>query len=1034
MDLLIDAQSFQGVGMRRGIGRYSRELVAGIVRVRPDWRIRLVMSDHLDDLDAPDGVEVLRYTPPVPLTQPDGPTLDLLRLHFADWVRWHKPDAVLVLSAFEGSGVPLRFAGAAPPSLLVFYDLIPLLFAAEYNYGLARYWRDYARQLRQLLGFDAVLALSETSRQDVLALVPCRGEVINISGAVGTDFRPEEAAAAGRRVADLFARAGLPGAAAGGFLLYVGGGDFRKNLGRLVEAVALLPEATRDAHPLVIAGDAPPHVRVPLMAKAAELGVARHVHMTGYVTEQELIALYQTCRLLVFPSLYEGLGLPLLEAMACGADIASSDASSMPEFAGPGTVFFDATKPESMAAGVYRALQMPGRQGQAEKRAFSAAFSWDETAGTACRAVEAAVGGKRAPELTPLTAWCRDFGAAARVECLDELSAAVSGPRGDRLVLVQLPGDAPTPAALAARVRVFAPAELDRLEDAETVGVHVYEAETHRRLAEIAALLVRRPGVLIVTREIAESTVLDDPRVRSGLLAADRVFVRGFRPGEPLPARFRHVPNAGPLPAPADFEQALATAAATGAGPGRRWRNAAVAALIQYPVVPQMFLGDWARMRAGVMVPARTPAPAYDPKEGRIVSNVPQKLLDLVGRPGKQLWLGGNPPFDFDSLELYSCTNFRAPAELHQKFDVVWCYEVPLSNLRTDQHLLALDEMIRFIGAKGTLVLRIIMEMSGIPVKNILGRRPGLTARITHEEEDAAGLLICVVELERADIGCYRPAPWTIGVLTQNTRKENVVALLQSVREQDPAGEHEIIICGPEDPEYAFARPRYLPQTYSAALPEISRKKNDIAKAATRPNLLIVHDRYRLDDGFFQGFQRYGYDFDFLTVPQRFESGDEFPSYCHMSEETLRMTPPRAAADLNALRFTPYINGGLMIFKTHTLRRLPLNELCFWNQAEDVELTVTMMRHGIAPRYNPYSSATTLGVDKSVLRSFLPAADLPPVPPPGPLADRRAAPAVAGRPARSFARAAALGLGVLGILAGLAVACRQAALWFGESR
>ena len=1031
MDLLIDAQSFQGVGKRRGIGRYSRELVAGVARVRPGWRVRVVMSDHLEELDAPEGVEVLRYTPPVPLMHCDSPTVDLLRLHFADWIRAQRPDAVLVLSAFEGGGIPLRFVGDAPPSLIVFYDLIPLLFPAEYYWGQTGHWRDYSRQLRQLMTFDAVLAISESSRADVRQFVPCRGEVLNIRGAVGTDFCPAVADTARGRVERLFERAGLPAAATRGFLLYVGGGDFRKNLEGLVEALALLPEATRDAHPLVIAGEMHAHFRTPLLRKAAAFGVSRHVLLTGFVSEQELVALYQACRLLVFPSLYEGLGLPVLEAVACGTDVASSDASSLPEFAGPGTVFFDAGRADDMAAGIFRALNRPERGDVAAKLAFAAGFTWDASAEAACRAAEAAVARPRPPAPPALVAWCREFTAAATAEGLAEFCAALGGPDAGRTVLVRLPGDGPTPAALSSRVRVFEPLELDRLEDAEPVGLHVYEADTPDRYAALAALLVRRPGVLILSLELARSEALDVPRHRSGLLVADRVLVRGLPPGEPLPPRFKYVPRAGPLePGPA-FAAALAEAAAAGGGL-RPWRNAAVAALLQYPDAPSSLVSDWVKLRGGRLAPARTPAPGFNPKEGRFMANVPQKLLDLVGQSRKHLWVGCNPPFDFDSLGLYACSNFRATAEMHQQYDVVWCYEEPLNRLGPDQHLLALDELIRFVGAKGTLVLRFHMGQCGVAVKNFLGRRPGLTARITHEEEDAAAMLICVVEIERADIELYRPAPWTIGVLTQNTRKASVVALLKSVRDQDPAGEHEVIICGPEDPDYAFAAPRYLPQNYSPTLPEICRKKNDIARAATRPNLLIVHDRYRLDDRFFEGFARYGYDFDFLTVPQHFESGEEYPSYCHLSEESLRVTAPHAATNLNNLRLTPFINGGLMVVKTHLLRKLPLNELCFWNQAEDIELTVTMMRHCIAPRFNPYSSATTINVDKTIMWAFLqgkgfPAPEVASVP----LAVAAGPPPAAPARRRPVARAALFGLLGLGVFV---AAAWQVAVWYGDAR
>ena len=372
---------------------------------------------------------------------------------------------------------------------------------------------------------------------------------------------------------------------------------------------------------------------------------------------------------------------------------------------------------------------------------------------------------------------------------------------------------------------------------------------------------------------------------------------------------------------------------------------------------------------------------------------VPEPLLDLVRAGGRHLWVGDHPPFPADAVALFGCTNLRAAAGLHQAYDTVWCYETPLVGWEANRYLLVIDELVRFVGAAGTLVLRYGAQHGVIPVKLTLGRRLGLTARVTHEETDPVGVVTTVFALTRAAVGLYRPAPWTFGILTQNTRKPNVVAFLKSVRDHDPDRRHEVIICGPPDPDYAFADPVYLPQNYSAERAEITRKKNDIGRAATRPNLLIVHDRYVLADNFFAGFDQYGYDFDFVTIDQRYPDGEEFPGYCTIVDGGLAVTPSRAIEDAANLPGTPYLNGGLFAVKTHVFRAVPMNELSYWNQAEDVEYTVAVMRHGLAPRLNPYSSATTLGIDRQYTKAFRPAdpvydslglavADLLPVPRP----------------------------------------------------
>ena len=366
----------------------------------------------------------------------------------------------------------------------------------------------------------------------------------------------------------------------------------------------------------------------------------------------------------------------------------------------------------------------------------------------------------------------------------------------------------------------------------------------------------------------------------------------------------------------------------------------------------------------------------------------PEPILDLLRGAGRHLWVGSYPAFEADGLVLFGCTNFRAAAGLHQQYDVVWCYEEPVTNLHLDAIPLALDELIRFVGAKGRVVVRYDLGQGVLAVKNFFGRRVGLTSRILHEEV-RGDMITTVFEVEREHVERYRAGGWTFGLLTQGTRKANVVAFLKSVRDRDPANDHQIVICGPEDPDYAFAKPEYLSQTYHPERAEISRKKNDIARAATRPNLLLAHDRYKLEPDFFVGFDQYGYDFDFVAVTQRFEDGAEFPGYCHLTAREFRLTPPMMTTDLNTLPGVPFLNGGLFAVKTHLLRAVPLNDLSYWNQAEDVELSTTLLRHGVPPRLNPYSTATTF-VGREHIKAFLPAhpeAAAPAAPPAPPSAE-----------------------------------------------
>jgi glycosyltransferase involved in cell wall biosynthesis len=152
-----------------------------------------------------------------------------------------------------------------------------------------------------------------------------------------------------------------------------------KNLARLLGALALLDEAGRPL--LVLPGYPTPHERE-LRASAAKLGVADNVRFLGWVSDQQLEDLYRAADAFVFPSLSEGFGLPVLEAMARGIPVATSDRTSLAEVAGEAALLFDAEDERSIAAGIQRMLN---EEGLAERLAAAglaqaANFTWDAAA------------------------------------------------------------------------------------------------------------------------------------------------------------------------------------------------------------------------------------------------------------------------------------------------------------------------------------------------------------------------------------------------------------------------------------------------------------------------------------------------------------------------------------------------------------------------------------------------------------------------------------------------------------------------------
>lgn len=164
------------------------------------------------------------------------------------------------------------------------------------------------------------------------------------------------------------------------FILAVGTLEPRKNLVRTVEALALLRDRGLPHH-LVLAGMTY-FGEGPLHAAIARHGLEGRVHLRGFVPDEELPALYSLAELFVYPSLYEGFGIPVLEAMACGTPVAASGTTSVPEVAGDAALLFDPTDVAAMADAMARMLEDSALAARlrAAGLARSAQFTWERTA------------------------------------------------------------------------------------------------------------------------------------------------------------------------------------------------------------------------------------------------------------------------------------------------------------------------------------------------------------------------------------------------------------------------------------------------------------------------------------------------------------------------------------------------------------------------------------------------------------------------------------------------------------------------------
>jgi glycosyltransferase involved in cell wall biosynthesis len=423
----IDALGLQSPHSRgRGIGRFGRGLVAALAEVAgPQHELILYAYPGLDRADLPASERLaVRELADTPLS---GQAIEAVVRDDPDAL-----DVLLVPSPLEMYGhydPPPRPTTGRMRLVAVMHDVIPFLFQEQYL-TWAPSARRFYRNLERLRGYDLLLTNSAATCDDtarLLGLPESRTAVID--GAADTAFfRP-----LGSGESSAAALSGLGLDEDRPFVFCLASTDRRKNVAGLFDAFARLDPRVRDAHRLVVACALESHDAAELRGWAEARGIAAHLVLTGEVSDEVLRACYQRCAAFAFPSRYEGFGLPILEAMACGAPVLAGDNSSQSEVAGDAAELVRADEPGAIAEGLTRILTNPFRA--AELRAAgplrAAQFSWTRTAGRAVQAIEGLAAPRRRlrvasderPPLAVLSPLPRQFSGISRytLELLAEL-------------------------------------------------------------------------------------------------------------------------------------------------------------------------------------------------------------------------------------------------------------------------------------------------------------------------------------------------------------------------------------------------------------------------------------------------------------------------------------------------------------------------------------------------------------------------------------------------------------------------------------
>jgi glycosyltransferase involved in cell wall biosynthesis len=258
-------------------------------------------------------------------------------------------------------------------SIVTIHDCIHLMFPqylpnrAAYAYARTSMWSAARHSHR-------ILTVSEASKRDIMHFFNVPAEKIVVAyNAIDERFRVPPSEEAIGRVRDRYQLAGR-------FVLYAGTIKPHKNLVRLIEAFAALRKRGFDDLTLLIIGDE--ISKLPALRRAVHgHKLHKHVRFLGHLSDDFLAILYRLAAVFVFPSLYEGFGLPPLEAMASGTPVVTSNVSSMPEVTGGAAVLVDPYQVESIREGIERVLTEPSLREELRAKgiARAEAFSWEQS-------------------------------------------------------------------------------------------------------------------------------------------------------------------------------------------------------------------------------------------------------------------------------------------------------------------------------------------------------------------------------------------------------------------------------------------------------------------------------------------------------------------------------------------------------------------------------------------------------------------------------------------------------------------------------
>jgi glycosyltransferase involved in cell wall biosynthesis len=370
MHVAIDARYVSR--LQSGVGHYTQRLVGGLAAIDARNRYTCLVVQGGPDLPGPewDGARWRRW-----------PTRVSFENHLAGdlWLLGYLPLRLrrLAVDVYHGPAVFLPLVKLGYRTVVTIHDLVSFLFPETVPRKYALYMRLMTRLA--VRSADRIIAVSGATRDDLTRVLRVPEEkVVVIHEAVAPEFSAADPAA----VTSVIERYDIRPP----YCLFVGNLEPRKNLSRLIEAFGLLRgrrAAVSGGRPLqlVLVGTRG-WLYSSIFGTVATQGAPSDIVFTGYVPASDLPALYAGAECFVFPSLYEGFGLPVLEAMAAGTPVVASRVGAIPEVAGDAALLVDARRPAELAAAIETVLTDATLRARLVTlgRARARVFTWEAVA------------------------------------------------------------------------------------------------------------------------------------------------------------------------------------------------------------------------------------------------------------------------------------------------------------------------------------------------------------------------------------------------------------------------------------------------------------------------------------------------------------------------------------------------------------------------------------------------------------------------------------------------------------------------------